>query len=78
VVAGVLGKRQYLFDLWGDTVNTAARMESQGVPGHITMTRGAWQRIADRGRGTSLGPVPIKGKGYLEMIRFDGFRDGMA
>jgi class 3 adenylate cyclase len=75
VVAGVLGKRQYLFDLWGDTVNTAARMESHGVPGAITLSREAWERIADLAHGTSVGPVPIKGKGALEMIRFDGFQN---
>jgi class 3 adenylate cyclase len=42
VMAGVIGRRQYLFDLWGDTVNTAARMESSGRPGHITLSPEAW------------------------------------
>src|SRR5204863_279193 len=37
VVAGVIGHRQYLFDLWGDTVNTAARMESHGIPGSVVL-----------------------------------------
>jgi class 3 adenylate cyclase len=73
VVAGVIGRRQYLFDLWGDTVNTAARMESHGVPGSITLSRAAWDQIADRCRGQSLGVISIKGKGPMEMMRFDGF-----
>ena len=71
VVAGVIGHRQYLFDLWGDTVNTAARMESHGVPGHVTLSHDAWQRIADCARGTSLGPVAVKGKGPTEVVRLD-------
>jgi CheY-like chemotaxis protein len=75
VVAGVIGRRQYLFDLWGDTVNTAARMESHGVPGAITLSGAAWQQVAHCCRGQSLGLVTVKGKGPLEMFRFDGFAD---
>jgi class 3 adenylate cyclase len=73
VVAGVIGKRQYLFDLWGDTVNTAARMESHGVPGAVVLSGPAWSEVADRCRGTSRGVLPVKGKGQFEMVRFDGF-----
>lgn len=74
VVAGLMGKRKFLFDLWGDTVNTAARMESHGVPGHMTLSHDAWQTVSDGSHGTSLGLIEIKGKGPREMIRFDGFR----
>jgi CheY-like chemotaxis protein len=73
VVAGVLGQRQYLFDLFGDTVNTAARIESNGVPGRVTLSAAAWATIADRARSTSLGIVEIKGKGPLELFSFDRF-----
>jgi adenylate cyclase len=73
VVAGVLGRRTYLFDLWGDTVNTAARMESHGVQGAITLSAAAWQTIENSCRGTSMGCVTVKGKGSLEMVRFEGF-----
>ena len=73
VVAGVIGRRQFLFDLWGDTVNTASRMESHGVPGRITVSKTAWQHVAHCCRGESLGTVEVKGKGRMEMIRFDGF-----
>src|SRR3954464_919962 len=69
VVAGVLGRRQYLFDLWGDTVNTAARMESSGVAGTITLRRGAWDKIAAHYAGEFVGAVPVKGKGALEVYR---------
>lgn len=73
VVAGILGHRQYLFDLWGDTVNTAARMESHGVPGCVTLSAQAWKHVEGQCRGTSMGCVPVKGKGQLQIVRFDGF-----
>ena len=76
VVAGVLGRRQYLYDLWGDTVNTAARIESQGIPGSVTLSGEAWRSVAHLGRAASLGPVPIKGKGALEIFRFEDFNAG--
>jgi len=73
VVAGVLGQRQYLFDLFGDTVNTAARVESHGITGSITLSDAAWRQISDRCRAESLGLIEVKGKGPLEMFRFQGF-----
>jgi class 3 adenylate cyclase len=76
VVAGVIGKRQYLFDIWGDTVNTAARMESHGIAGAVVVSGPAWMEIAHRCRGESRGLCPVKGKGSLEMVRFDGFVNG--
>src|SRR5262249_11901213 len=63
VMAGVVGHRQYLFDLWGDTVNTAARVESHGVDGVVNVSRPTWERVADRCEGESLGLIPLKGKG---------------
>ena len=74
VVAGVLGQQQYLFDLFGDTVNTAARMESNGVPGYITLSPTAWGEVERIAEAESLGIVEIKGKGPLELFRFTGFR----
>jgi class 3 adenylate cyclase len=73
VVAGVIGRRQYLFDLWGDTVNTAQRMESHGVPGAVTLSAAAWRRVAHCCRGEPRGKVAIKGKGEMEMVRFTEF-----
>ncbi|HLH24781.1 MAG TPA: adenylate/guanylate cyclase domain-containing protein [Chloroflexota bacterium] len=69
VVAGVLGRRQYLFDLWGDTVNTAARMESSGVAGTVTLSRAAWDAVATHYPGERVGAIPVKGKGDLEVFR---------
>ncbi|MDQ5853025.1 MAG: response regulator [Chloroflexota bacterium] len=76
VVAGVLGHSQYLFDLWGDTVNVAARLESIGTPGSITLSKTAWQQVSDRCYAEALGTVPVKGKGELEVFRFNGFKAG--
>jgi CheY-like chemotaxis protein len=76
VVAGVIGRRQYLFDLWGDTVNTAARLESHGLPGTVSLSGPAWQRVAGLCRGEPLGPVAVKGKGTLEVVRFAAFLPG--
>lgn len=75
VVAGVLGRRQYLFDLWGDTVNTAARMESHSVPGRITLSGDAWQKIEHCCRGDSPDLIYVKGKGMIEVVRFREFID---
>jgi adenylate cyclase len=75
VVAGVIGCRHYLFDLWGDTVNTAARMESHGIPGAVVLSRPAWEAVADRCHGEPLGHIDIKGKGLMEMIRVERLRE---
>jgi len=65
VVAGVIGRRKFSYDLWGDTVNTASRMESTGVPGCIQVTERTWRRLRDRYRLERRGPVQVKGKGEL-------------
>jgi adenylate cyclase len=72
LVAGVIGSRQFLYDLWGDTVNTAARMESHGVAGSITLSMEAWKQIASVSRGWER-MVEVKGKGRLLTMRFSAF-----
>jgi class 3 adenylate cyclase len=71
VVAGVLGRRQYAYDVWGDTVNTAARVEQHGVPGTVALSETAWQRLTGRCTGTSIGTVPAKGKDSLQLYLLD-------
>lgn len=76
VVAGLLGHRQFQFDLWGDTVNTAARVEHHGEEGSITLSATAWRQLPGRGaRGRSLGRVAVKGKGDLELFVLDALVD---
>ncbi len=76
VVAGVVGHRQFLFDIWGDTVNIASRIEVSGIPDTIDLSRTAWDKIAEQSIGESLGNVPIKGKGEIEIVRFNSFVKG--
>jgi class 3 adenylate cyclase len=65
VVAGVIGADKFSYDLWGDTVNTASRMESTGVPGCIQVTDRAYRRLRDGYRFERRGPVAVKGKGEM-------------
>jgi class 3 adenylate cyclase len=65
VVAGVIGRRKLIYDLWGDTVNTASRMESHGVVGRIQVTEATCQRLRDRYRFEQRGEIEVKGKGPI-------------
>jgi len=66
VVAGVIGRRKFIYDLWGDTVNTASRMESHGVPGEIQVTEAVRRRLEGRYEIRPRGRVDVKGKGLME------------
>ena len=66
MVAGVIGRKRFLYDLWGDAVNTASRMESQGTPGQIQVTRATYELLQDEFELALRGTVPVKGKGDME------------
>lgn len=68
VVAGIVGHHNFLFDVWGDTVNVAARLVEHGNPGSVAMTAAAWQEIQHECHARSLGLVEMKGKGELEIV----------
>jgi class 3 adenylate cyclase len=72
VIAGVLGRRQSLFDLWGDTVNIAARMESQGEAGCVNLSLKAWETVRGSLAGATQSQRPIKGKpGLTDIVHLD-------
>jgi adenylate cyclase len=63
VVAGVIGQKRAQFDLWGDTVNLASRMESTGMPGRIQVAQSTWALLRDRHAFETRDPIEVKGLG---------------
>jgi class 3 adenylate cyclase len=66
VVAGVIGEKKFIYDLWGDTVNTASRMESHGVPGRVHVSAATRALLADAFDLEAREPLEIKGKGLMQ------------
>ncbi len=66
VVAGVIGTKKFIYDLWGDTVNTASRMESHGVPGKVHVTQAVYEALAGQFVFEERGTMEIKGKGAMK------------
>lgn len=67
VMGGIVGHRQYLFDVWGDTVNLAQRVESHGVAGTVNLSAEAWTRVAREFPDASSLVLEVKGKGWMEL-----------
>lgn len=65
IVAGVIGKNKFNYDLWGDTVNIASRMESQGIPDCVQVSEATYQHIKDKFVFEQRGPIDVKGKGKM-------------
>ena len=63
VIAGVIGRHKFTYDLWGDTVNTASRMESHGVAGRIQVSEATYGRLCDHYEFEARGEIEVKGKG---------------
>ncbi|MGI9482210.1 MAG: adenylate/guanylate cyclase domain-containing protein [Hyphomicrobiales bacterium] len=69
VTAGIVGHKRFSYDLWGDTVNTAARIEANGRVGEVNLSPDAWRAVSGELEVESIGVVPVKGKGELEIFR---------
>ena len=66
LVAGVIGKRKFIYDLWGDAVNTASRMESHGIPGIVHISEATYKQIKGDFNIESRGFIDVKGKGKMK------------
>jgi len=67
MVAGVIGRRKFVYDVWGDAVNIASRMESHGVGDTVQITRATYELIKDEFVCEPRGTVEVKGKGEMEV-----------
>lgn len=65
VVAGIVGQERYQFDIWGDTVNVAARMLEKSKPGTVAVTADVWDQVASHFEAEKLGELEVKGKGVV-------------
>ena len=74
VVAGVIGRRKFAFDVWGDTVNVASRLESQGVPNRVHISRATWLLVRDRFEAEPRGPLRLRGLGAIQTYAVTGRR----
>lgn len=78
VIAGIIGRNKFTYDLWGDTVNVASRMESQGQPGNIQLTIVTYDRLRDRFDMARRGVIDVKGKGEMTTYILRGRKASQA
>ena len=67
VIAGIVGIKKFAYDIWGDTVNIASRMETSGQPGKVNISGDTYQLVKDRFKFISRGKIDVKNKGQVEM-----------
>jgi class 3 adenylate cyclase len=72
VIAGVIGRLRFLYDLWGDAVNTASRMESHGIPGEIQVTENTYEILKNKFNLDERGIIEVKGKGKMRTYLLRG------
>lgn len=74
VIAGVVGKNKFAYDIWGDAVNTASRMESSGVPGKVNISGSTYELVKDHFECTHRGKIEAKNKGEIDMYIVEGVK----
>jgi adenylate cyclase len=72
VIAGVIGQKKFIYDLWGDTVNTASRMQSHGAANEIQVSADTYQRLRDQFEFQGQGMIQVKGKGEMHTYMLTG------
>jgi adenylate cyclase len=75
VIAGIIGTKKFIYDLWGDTVNVASRMESHGLPDSIQVTEATYERLKLEYLFEERGPIQIKGRGQMNCYLLKGKKD---
>jgi adenylate cyclase len=78
VIAGVIGRKKFAYDVWGDAVNIASRMESQGVPGKIQITRNTYELLKDDFVCELVGSIDVKGIGQMETWFLAGAKEDLG
>ena len=76
VIGGVIGHRKFAFDVWGETVNVASRLESQGIADRVQVSARTWALVGDRFDAEDRGPIHLRGYGLLETYVIVGRRTG--
>lgn len=67
VVAGIVGTKKFQYDIWGDTVNAASRLESSGEIGKVNISQSTYELVKDQFECTYRGKIAAKGKGEIDM-----------
>ncbi|MCF8242733.1 MAG: hypothetical protein K9J16_15250 [Melioribacteraceae bacterium] len=75
VIAGVVGSKKFTYDIWGDTVNTASRMESSGIPGEVNISAATYESVKDYYEFEYRGKIDAKGKGKMDMHLVKGVKE---
>ncbi|GAB4399044.1 MAG: hypothetical protein OHK0052_22310 [Anaerolineales bacterium] len=75
VIAGVIGKHKFIYDIWGDTVNTASRVETNGLPNEIQVSTHTMRLLQNQFEFSPRGQIPVKGKGTLDLFLLAGLKN---